>query len=84
MLQMNDSANTIGTVARGLRLPNLERERKLRFLSQVQLAEAAGIATATVTRAENGRPVDLPVVKKLADALGVGAAVLVGETRADA
>lgn len=64
------------SVTRGLKLPSLERERKLRFLTQAQLAEKAGVDRSTVNRAERGRSVDLPVVKRIADALGVDAATL--------
>lgn len=64
------------SVVRGLRLPNLERERKIRLLTQAQLAEKAGVDRTTVNRAERGRHVDLLVVKRIADALGVDAATL--------
>lgn len=63
---------------RGVLLPELQRYRKLRLMNQRELAGAAGVARSTVMRAEAGKRVDPPVVKRLAGALGVEATALMG------
>lgn len=47
--------------------------------SQEYLAEQAGIGRATVARAELGKPMRLATIRKLAAALGVAPAELLGE-----
>lgn len=44
-----------------------------RGLTQAQLAAAAGVSSAPISRAENGSPVDEDTVRKLAAALGIEA-----------
>ena len=50
----------------------LKRLRTLNALTQAQLAERAGVTTATVARAERDEiEPHMPTVRKLSDALGV-------------
>lgn len=63
---------------RGVLLPELQRYRKLRLMNQQELASAAKVARSTVMRAEAGRRIDPPVVRRLATALGVEATALMG------
>jgi transcriptional regulator with XRE-family HTH domain len=60
----------------------LKRLRELAGLSQNELAKRAGIHHPTISALESGRQRDLTVsvAKKLARALGVSLAMLVGET----
>lgn len=68
-----------GAVAqRGAQVPGLETARRARLLTQKQLATAAGVAPSTVVRAERGAFVDFASITKLAAALHVEAAVLLG------
>jgi transcriptional regulator with XRE-family HTH domain len=58
------------------------RLRELRLAkgwTQAHLATAAGVTRATVNRIENGKPasIDLAVLEKLADALGVDPGFLI-------
>ncbi len=57
--------------------------RAAKGLSQQQLAEAAGIRRATISRLENGHAtaIDFEVLERLADALGIDAAVLIEHER---
>lgn len=57
-------------------VPALRYWRTQRALRQVELAEAAGIGIMSVHRGENGYPLQLATVRKLADALGVAPAEL--------
>ncbi len=52
-------------------LQNLAEIRRTRGMSQREVAEAAGVATLTVLRAENGRGLTLGTVAKIAAALEV-------------
>lgn len=55
----------------------LRAARHARDLSQVQLAEAAGIDHKTISRAENGiHPVSIDQLARLARALGISSAEL--------
>ena len=49
----------------------IRRIRKLRGLSQEALAANGGVATKTVSRAENGRNVSRRSIERIAAALGV-------------
>jgi transcriptional regulator with XRE-family HTH domain len=52
--------------------------RERQGLTQVELAEKAGVRRATVSDYERGRlRIDLAVLEKLANALGVDAALLI-------
>lgn len=65
---------------RGRLLPALRACRDRRALTQEELAAAAGVAEATVSRLETGRFAARPkTVKALAEALGVDPAALYGE-----
>jgi len=66
---------------RGVLVVGLEHLRKRRALTQLELAQAAGVDRKTVVRAENGRAVDVSIVRKLAAALGVEPAVLLNGDR---
>jgi transcriptional regulator with XRE-family HTH domain len=56
----------------------LREARTVRGFTQAKLAELAGVRHATVNRIENNRvtAIDLAVLAKLANALGVSAGVL--------
>jgi transcriptional regulator with XRE-family HTH domain len=56
---------------RGVRLPRLRAWRKRRGVTQNELAAKAGVAQATITRAERGQAVNIPNARKIAQALGV-------------
>ena len=64
-------------------MPVLRRLREIRerqFLTQAELAKRSGIAEMTISRLELGRhPARLTTARKLAEALGVHPAELVGE-----
>lgn len=60
--------DTIGTVP-GVKLADC---RRLRYLTQAQLAVKAGVSPATVSSIERGlHPPRMGVMRRLADALGV-------------
>jgi len=57
---------------RGLPLPHLKAWRIRKFIGQSELADKAGLARATVTRAERGDAVVSFVnIRKLAEVLGI-------------
>jgi transcriptional regulator with XRE-family HTH domain len=59
---------------RGLPLPYLKAWRIKKFIGQSELADKAGIARATVARAERGdEVVSFANIRKLAKALGISA-----------
>ena len=56
----------------GVWLPKLKHIRMRKALTQGELAQKAGVARATINRAErNVGPISLPNVRKIAEALGV-------------
>ncbi len=58
---------------------SLKMQRTLKALTQAQLAEQAGVTTATVARIERDEiEPRMTTLRKLADALGVEPAELVG------
>jgi HTH-type transcriptional regulator / antitoxin HipB len=64
-----------------VRIP-LQELREAKGWSQAELARQSGVAQATISRIEAGtRRVDLDVLERLADSLGVNAVVLVRHTR---
>jgi transcriptional regulator with XRE-family HTH domain len=68
----------------GRRLLGLRALRLDRALSQRDLAAAAGVAQATITRLEQGHRAAYPsTVRKLAKALGVDPLALYGPDAAD-
>lgn len=67
----------------GYVLRNLKRERTKKLLNQTELAKLAGVARATINRAEGGGVVSFPNIRKLAEALGVDAQELIGEEEDD-
>jgi transcriptional regulator with XRE-family HTH domain len=58
--------------------------RKVRRLTQAQLAERVGVARETIARCETGRPVHAAVVRRIADALLVAPSSLIGCSDLDA
>jgi len=52
-------------------LHKLKSLREKRLWNMQKLADEAGIAVATVSNAERGRPISFETIKKMADALGV-------------
>ena len=65
---------------RGRTLPALREWRERRALAQRELAEAAGLTEATISRLETGRRGAFPsTVRKLAATLGVTPSELYGE-----
>ncbi len=63
--------------------PRLKAVRESKYLSQRELAEKAGVTPVTVSRLEKGDGVgsnaSLPMVRRLAEALGVEPGELVQE-----
>ena len=79
MFHESVSSGTLWVMAeRGVLVPGLQQIRKWRLLSQQELASAAGVARTTVVRAEAGKRIDPPVVRRLASALEVEATALMG------
>lgn len=67
-------------MTQGLPVPNLARIRKLRFLTQAQLAEQIGTTQQVIQRWEAGRSNPRPsYLRKLCEALKVEPAELVGD-----
>lgn len=59
----------------------LRELREARGWSQSELSRQSGVPQATISRIESGtRRIDLDVLERLADALGVNAVVLVRHT----
>jgi transcriptional regulator with XRE-family HTH domain len=54
-----------------LPVPRLKALRHARFLSQAELAQAAGMSKLGIGRIEAGQPARLSTIRKLAAALGV-------------
>jgi DNA-binding XRE family transcriptional regulator len=52
-------------------LENLRNARERRAMSQLELAERAGVARQTLIRLERGRPATPETHRKLAEALGL-------------
>lgn len=59
-------------------MKNLRAIRKARQLSQMQLAEAAGVSQATISKVEKGANVSLLVAERIARVLGVDPVELFG------
>ncbi len=69
---------------RGLPLPYLKAWRIKKFLGQSELADRAGLARATVTRAERGdEVVSFANIRKLAAVLGIRPDDLLREPKGD-
>lgn len=58
--------------------PNLRAIRDERMLSQRELAERSGVAQATISHLESGRPARAGTIRRLAKVLRVKATDLVG------
>jgi DNA-binding XRE family transcriptional regulator len=70
----------VGALGGGVLPLLLEKQRTLRALTQAELAERAGVTTATVARIERGEiEPRMTTLRKLASGLGVDPAELVGE-----
>lgn len=65
-------------------IPLLKAARSDRFLTQRELAEAAGVNEITIVRAEKGRRCSFSVVRKLAKALGLDPSALTSIEEAQA
>ena len=63
-------------------LARLQQIRERRGLSQRDLSERTGVAQATISRLESGRPARFVTMRKLAAALGVEPGELVGPSDA--
>jgi transcriptional regulator with XRE-family HTH domain len=63
---------------RGVTLPGLREARLRRFMTQEQLATAAGLSYHVINRAENGERVAVTTAQKLATALQVRPETLLG------
>lgn len=61
-------------------LKMLRRIRERMGLSQTDLAERSGVAQATISNLEKGRPARFVTMRKLAEALNVEPAALVGDS----
>ena len=62
-----------------MKAPRLRSIRESRFMTQVELATAAGVHEITVTRLEAGQDAQMSTIRKLASALGVKPEELVGD-----
>ena len=63
----------------GVKVPHLVRLRKRLVWTQRELAERAGVSVPVIVAGENGRPISLKSVRKLAKALRVKPAALMAE-----
>lgn len=69
---------------RGLPLPHLREWRVKKLIGQSELADKAGLARATVTRAERGDTVVSFInIRRLAEVLGISPDELLGAPPAD-
>jgi transcriptional regulator with XRE-family HTH domain len=66
---------------RGVELPNLREERLRVALTQDELAEDSGVARSSIARIENGARAAVTSARRLARALGVEPADLMGIAR---
>jgi transcriptional regulator with XRE-family HTH domain len=66
---------------RGVPLPNLREERLRAALTQDELAARSDVARSSIARMENGAPAAVTTARKLARALGLVAADLMGVAR---
>ena len=63
-----------------MQVPRLRECRERAFLTQAELAEKSGVAETTINRLKNGHHgARISTVRKLAEALGVAPAELVGQ-----
>jgi transcriptional regulator with XRE-family HTH domain len=62
-----------------LKLPRLAHVRRLKLLSQRELAARAGVSAATITHIETGHAAQFETVRKLCAALDVEVRELIGE-----
>jgi transcriptional regulator with XRE-family HTH domain len=69
---------------RGFPVPGLKEVRMRALLTQVQLAQRAKVDRNTVARLETGDSAALSTIRKLAEALDVPPAVLIGELEGEA
>lgn len=60
-------------------VPRLRAQRQARSWPQSELARRAGVSRQTIRAAEHGRPVTWYTLGRLASALGVSRAELLGE-----
>lgn len=67
---MTDDTESIRAV-RGVRLTHLSAWRRFNVLTQAELATKAGVARATVNRAEGGGPISMENTRQIAAALGI-------------
>ena len=63
-----------------MQAPRLRYWRERRFLTQEQLAERAGVTSATISRLEQGQSARLTTLVKLAKALEIEPGALVEDT----
>jgi len=67
-----------------VRLEQLKEWREHRLLTQAELAAHSGVAETTINRIEKGRHEPrFSTIRKLAEALGVAPAELIGGTKAE-
>lgn len=79
-LVAHEKAIRMAEKMRGLPLPYLKAWRVKKLIGQSELADIAGLARATVTRAERGdEVVSFANIRKLAEALGISAEALLKE-----
>lgn len=64
-----------------VKVPGLRRQRMLAALTQADLADAAGVQRATISRLEHGEEAFPTTVRKLASALGCRPAELIEPER---
>lgn len=73
----------MATQTRGLPLPHLRSWRIRRFMSQLELADKAGVSKSTMNRAEAGEEaISFANIRKIAEALGIKPDDLLREPRA--
>jgi transcriptional regulator with XRE-family HTH domain len=67
---------------KGEPVPRLLEWRRARLLTQAELAEMSGVARTTIARIEAGAPAQFSTIRKLARALQLAPAELLGSGRA--
>ena len=59
------------TGGRGILLPHLRAWRESRALTQIELADKAGLSNVTISAAETGNRIRVRTARKIAEALGI-------------
>jgi transcriptional regulator with XRE-family HTH domain len=82
--QASMGRSAAGISPRALPVPHLRDWRRRMGLGQVELARRAGVSRETISRMEHGRPAQLEVILRLAEAVRLPLSVLTASAELDA